>query len=306
MASLVGFFKKAVAQINPFDNGATWTNPNPPPRAPTRWAPPTYNAPRGFNAAQPQRFQSSGGGYFTNPQDRQITVPKYTAPEVIKMTPFTRAAVDVARSVPRSLVRIVGEGSNLQIGKKSPDNIYTPGDRVSKFVLGNKPVESFSKYGRDTGVKGAGGMALGVGLSALDVLPVPGKGKVAKELIEASTVSAAKKALKKLPGLTASSIERLAPAISKSKNSKFIEKAIKTETLTPGRAKQLTRIANKASDTPQLQPQLLDVPSSGISNELNVLNKLQPKTKPIPLGATLEQTRDVALKTTKAGNKLPI
>lgn len=314
MANLLSWGKKAFDQVNPFDNGRTWQNQSPAPR-------PIFNRP------PPRLF--NGGNTFVQPTNRygaQTAFPTTATPTVQARPTQIESPLqqslrqgkpgdaitlnDVAnwtvRPITRGTVRIGKEYAARQTGQKPGDSVYTPSNRFDKFILGEKPVESFSKYGRDTGVKGAGGMALGVGLSALDVLPLPGKGKVAQELIEASTKTAAKKALKKVPGLTASAIERLAPVISKSKNSKFIERAIKTETLTPGRAKQITKTANRASDTPQLQPQLFDVPSSGISNELNVLKKLSPRTKPIPLAATVEQTADVATKTTKAGNVLPL
>lgn len=75
--------------------------------------------------------------------------------------------------------------------------------------------------------------------------------------------------------------------------------------VTPGIAKQITRQANKVSTIPQLSPQL-DLGIKGKSSELKVINQLKPRSKAIPLASTIEKTRDVAVKTTKAGNTLPI
>lgn len=73
--------------------------------------------------------------------------------------------------------------------------------------------------------------------------------------------------------------------------------------LTPGQAKQVTRQAQPRANRRQLS---LGLPPPGVSSELNVLNKLRPRTTPISLYPTIRQTRDVALRTTKADNRVPI
>lgn len=75
--------------------------------------------------------------------------------------------------------------------------------------------------------------------------------------------------------------------------------------LTPGKAKQKVRLANKSN--PNINKQTgLDLGLPNKSNELDVLNQLRPKTKAIPLASTAEKTGDVATKTTKAGNTVPL
>lgn len=139
-------------------------------------------------------------------------------------------SVGAARSIPRSIVRTGGEAGMRLSGEEPSDYVGRPEGRLADIVLGKEPVESFSKLGRDTGVRGAGGTALGIGFTALDLTP-GGKAKreageqVIKRLMKETTEAGVKKVLK--GQVDDVLIDQVAPAIAKTKDPNIVKNLLK-------------------------------------------------------------------------------
>lgn len=139
---------------------------------------------------------------------------------------------DAVRSIPRAGVTIGGEIGTRLTGNRPGDYVFTPDDPVSRFVLGDKPVNSFQGAGKQLGVHGVGGAALGIGLTALDAAPVGGPGKkkgveaVVKSLAKEETEQGIKNILKKV-GVDVT--DDVARAISKTKDTHVITGLLSNE-----------------------------------------------------------------------------
>lgn len=146
-------------------------------------------------------------------------------------------AVGVGRGVLRSGTSAGVDLGNLLLPKQYEQKQINVSNPIAQKVLGKEPIKSYKErfYGeggveshvKESRFRGQSGVVtplLLAGLFASDILPGGGgKKAVGKELVEATTESAAKVALKKIPGMTDDVIERIAPSIAKTKDANVIK-----------------------------------------------------------------------------------
>jgi hypothetical protein len=181
---VASFFSRVVAQVNPFDKGKSFGNPQgkPTPKPQPRPKVNVAQLQQAFHDAHNGPYTQQGPGFQSyqnvakpapRPTPQPIAHPGVLGQDLSGQ--FKNLLVGSAQAIPRGLVRI---DRSVMPG---PHQNFTPTTTGQKILLGNQPIQTYGKENKQHG-NGLTG-ALAVAGSLLGDLPgIPGKKQAAEEV----------------------------------------------------------------------------------------------------------------------------
>lgn len=178
MASLLSYARRLRDQINPFDGGKTWDNPNPAPQQarpmPVSQVQPLqrYQVSPTINTVQTPISMNSGVikvGQDSSALSKQLNTPngEVATPGQIGRELFTKPAARIGLSI-----------SDLMTPVQARSGSYTPGSKFEKALFGDESIKSYkAQYGED---RKKMGVLPAVGLGALTAFGDLPQGKAVK------------------------------------------------------------------------------------------------------------------------------